>query len=149
MRACAAAVSPAALHANTWAHAGVWNDNSASLTRDAQNLNMVFWHFSIHLEGSGGAGRGWSSAEGAWCCLPPPPVLSDTVCCYIYGTRTVSPCWEQPQQRVWQGNPIAMSLSLLLFTASSRDFFTSRSDLGQSQRCKAKGFPTLSAKPQH
>lgn len=149
MRTCAAAVSPAASCANTTAPFCVWSGNSTSLPGDAQHPNVEFWCFSIHLEGRGGAGRSCSNAEAAQCCLPPTLCPEWLSMLSTFGRRIVCPCWEPRQQQVSQGDPIAMSMPPLLFTASFRDFFTSSTDLGQSQGCKAKRFPVLSAKPRN
>lgn len=153
MRAWAAAASPAAFRANTGDPFCVWIDNSALLPGDAQHPNIEFWHFPIHLEGSRELEEAGAMLKERKAVFTPPCGWSDTVCCistvHTLCVPAVCPCWQPPQQQVWQGDPIAVSSLSLLFTASSRVFFTSRADLGQSQGCRAKHFPMLSTKPQH
>lgn len=148
MRACAAAVSPPALHANAGAPFYVWSDSNASLTGYVQQPSVEFWHVLIHAEGSEGAGRGWRNAEGASYCLHPNPQLKrHSMLCNLWYAHCVSLLGAVITAGL-EGDPIAMSLPSLLFTDPSRDFFTSRAVLGHSQGCKAKCSPMLSFKPQ-
>lgn len=153
MRACTVAVTPAASRENPTAPFCVRSDNSTSLPGDTQHLNIEFLCLPIHLEGSEGAGRGWTNAEGVQCSLPSSPhlewrnmfvYLQNVVHLrYTYCMSLLGPAMIAGLATV----PIDMPLTSLLFTASSRDFFTSKAGLGQSQGCKAKSFPMLFTKP--